>query len=450
MSSINPVLPSRRCRALYRAMFFGLVLLGHTSIWAQSSASLGPSITPSSVRTAASCDTSWSAPRALLTQDGLRIYVEGASTVATSRGVMLVGSPTVGWMRRENFIDTLIPVRQIDPRDSPGVRLDAKGAAIPLPRLKFTRKPYSMLAVNDRGSPQLIWATTSDTSSSFGNLDSLWTSTLRAGAWTPPRSIVQGQRIRWFPNFVTLTDVHGAPLTVIPMQDTTKSPQGGLLLLQKQGNAWRRQWIGTSSFPPMGSSVASTVGDSVVVVFTGDRLVGSDTSSNALFVARLSRDDSSGSVRVLRRLGVRAAVEPKLFRIGKSLHLMWIERENGRPGGRELYESISSDEGASWSEPVLTRLTTEYRGLSVVVTSSGAAYAALLNDLEHQVIVLSRRPRGWSIARTFAGQAFTAPTLSVGNDTLRLVFGSAAPSPELQQDAPFSMIAERPLRCSVR
>src|SRR5699024_6494482 len=142
----------------------------------------------------------------------------------------------------------------------------------------------------------------------------------------PPRSIVQGQRIRWFTNFVTLGDVQGAPFTLVPMQDTAKSPAGGLLLLSREGAGWQRRWVATSDIPPMGSSVVATGRKSFVAAFTGDRAVGSDTSINAVFVARIASEDTSAAVRILRRVGTRAAVEPKLFRIGRAVHLMWIER----------------------------------------------------------------------------------------------------------------------------
>src|SRR5699024_4869726 len=96
MPSANLTPHSRLPHALIRCALLGLFLLAHSSIGAQSSAPVRPSRARSPIPTARACDTSWSAPRALLTRDGLRIYVEGPSAVTTSRGLVLTGSPTVG------------------------------------------------------------------------------------------------------------------------------------------------------------------------------------------------------------------------------------------------------------------------------------------------------------------------------------------------------------------
>lgn len=440
----------RRIRRLVRVSLLGLTLLGHDGLQAQGHSAASPARLRPQANYGKSCDTSWTNPRELLTKDGLRIYVEGPNTVATARGLVLTGSPTVGWMRRTNFVDTMVPVRPIDPRDMPGVLLDSHGAAVPLPKLTFPNRPFTILPVNEGDDLRLVWATTSDTAASYSNLDSLWTSTLRDGKWTAPQSIVQGQRIRWFTNFATLIQVDGAPVAIVPMQDTTKEMPGGLLILQRRGNGWRRRWIGTSSHPSMGSSVVAAGSHSLVAAFTGDLRVGKDTSSNAVFVMRLALEDSSAAPRLLRSVGIMAAIEPKLFRMGRRLHLVWLERENERPGARSLYESTSSDEGMTWTEPVLTALPAEYRGLNIVVRNGGTAFAGLLNEAEREVMVLARREGRWIVDHAFKGLAFTPPTLTVSDDTLLVMFGSAVESPEVRAFAPFSMIATRPLRCAVR
>jgi hypothetical protein len=437
-------------RRLVRTTLLGLTLLAHDRLDAQGAAVASPARLRARVSRGAACDTSWSTPRELLTRDGLRIYVEGPNVLATAHGLVLTGSPTVGWMRRTNFIDTMVPVRPIDPGNTAGVLLDSSGAAVPLPRLEFSNRPFTILPVSEGSDLRLVWATTSDTAASYSNLDSLWTSTLHDGKWTPPQSIVQGQRIRWFTNFATLTQIDGAPLAIVPMQDTTQRLQGGLLILRRSGNGWKRRWIGTSSHPSMGSSLIATRANSVVAAFTGDLEFGKDTSSNAVFVIRIGLGDSSATTRVLRRVGAMAAVDPKLFRLAGRLHLVWLERANDRPGGRSLYESTSADEGVTWSEPSLTTLPNEYRGLNVVARNGSSAFAGLYNDDRREVIVLARTEGKWLVDRAFEGSAFTPPTLTVRDDTLLLMFGSAVESPEVRTFAPFSMIATRPLRCAVR
>jgi hypothetical protein len=440
---------SRIVRALVLASLFVLTLVGHGRANAQSSTSALPSFAGGRPGIGASCDTSWSAPRELLTKDGLRIYVEGPSVVGTPRGLVLVGSPTIGWMSRSNIIDTMVPVRPIDPGNTVGVSIDPSGAAVPLPRLKWSSRPITLLALNDRGALQILWATRTDTLAA-SNLDSIWTSTLHGDTWDRPRSLVQGQHIRWYPNFMTWTDIAGEPLTIVPMDDTTRSPGGGLLLLRRVGKEWQRRWIGTGGAPPIGSSVIATSRGSIVAAFTGELTTGGDTSSNAVVVMKLRWSDSSRiGTRVLRRVGRLSAVEPKLFMLGRTLHLVWIERENGHPGGRTLYESTSIDDGATWSEPTPTVLSGEHRGLSIVVARETRAFAALQNLEGKGVSVLSRHADGWRVERHFSG-AFTPPRLMLVDGALRLMYAAAAESPEVRGMAPFTMVATRPLQCEVR
>ena len=450
MSPANQSSSSNSRESLVRALLLGCALFSRDRLGAQSSPSAPASAARAARALGSACDTSWSAPRELLTADGLRIYVEGPSALATSRGLVLTGSPTMGWMSRTNFIDTMVPVRKIDPANTVGVTIDSRGVAVPLPRVKLSGRPQTLLVTNDRGSLRIIWATSSDTALTFSNLDSLWTSTLQGDVWSTPTSLVQGQRIRWFSNFTTLTDIAGAPLAIVPMEDTTRSPRGGFLLLRRIGAGWQRRWIGTADRPPLGSSVIATGATSIVVAFTGELSTGSDTSSNAVIVMRLAWGGSSRiATRVIRRVGRLAAVEPKLFRLGRDLHLLWIERENGHPGGRTLYESTSSDDGMSWKEPSATSLADEHRGLSIAVTGKRTAHAALLRLGSPGVTILSRHSEGWHVEASVPG-ALTAPTLSVANGALLLMYAAATESPEVRAMAPFTMLVTRPLRCEVR
>jgi hypothetical protein len=448
--------PPRIACTLARASLVGFTLLGNAALLAQGSFATRPSYSNARAlgalhgpQSGALCDTSWSVPRELHTRDGLRIYVEGPSTLVTPQGLMLVGSPTIGWMTHTNFIDTLAQSRPIDPSNMVGVIIDARGAAVPLPKLQFSGRPSTILAARDRGDVRIVWATASDTAAGSFNLDSLWTSTLHDGAWTSPRSLVQGQRIRWFANTATLAEMIGQPLAVMPMQDTTKSPWGGLLLLRRSGDEWTRRWIATGVAPPMGASVLSTTSESFVIALTGEVLVGADTSTNAVFVMRVgwSKDSSGSSTRILRRVGIKSAVEPKLFRLGSTLHLMWMERPRNHMGADLLFEATSTNDGVSWTEPTSISLPAEYRGLSVVATGEQTAFAALVSDDEHTATVLVRRPSGWKIEYTLTGVAFTAPTLTLIDGKLLLTFGSGTTSPEVQATVPFLMVATRPLQC---
>jgi hypothetical protein len=452
-----------RSRSLLRILPSALVLsFGGAELLAQGGTNIGARArtaasatvpetrrTVHAARARAVCDTAWSVPRELLTADGKRVYVEVPTMLPRSRGLTLIGSPTVGWMTRTNFIDTMVSVRPIDPRTSVGVSLDSHGVATPLPPIQSTDQPLSMLAASDRGSLRIVWATSRDTSiARFGRLDAIWTSMLRGGRWSSPVPLASAPAVRWYKNTAAIIETKRGPAVLVPLLDTSRAPQGGLLLLHRTGDRWTRRWIGTGGFPPTASNMASLDARSVVMAVMGDITVGAKPSIYGLFVARSAlRDTGRTELRLLRRLSDVHGSEPKFFLQGDSLRLAWLERGRSAAGVTTLLEVSSADAGETWTPPIETPLEGAFQGLTVLAGRGRGAFAAMMGQTGN-VAVLARGSSGWTLEHT-VGPAQSSPTLAFGRDELMLTFGVARTTAEIPYPAPVLMVSSRPLRCRV-
>ena len=159
----------------------------------------------------AACDGTWSKPKALLTHEGLAVFVADPTFSTHGDSLYLVGFPT-------QFSDP--NSGEVVRRDLIGVRY-ASGVAEPLALPTPTTRPWIPVGVTDSvGALHVVWAEADDTMPQLPVYKRLRYASWWRGAWSTPETVLSAESIEWDGALLkSLQFVAGEPLLLVAVRD---------------------------------------------------------------------------------------------------------------------------------------------------------------------------------------------------------------------------------------